>query len=151
MVFAACVAGISIKVNKEATCPGSMRVVKLAVYSADPVLEPGKSQMCVKQQSVEQSRGTLTFQDVKEKVFPAEPILKLRSSIPGKLRRLVCWEPSNTRCSYTCTVRMIYSFDTRGVTPCSCAHDSMSIWSVVDISALACASHRQFAQVRMQL
>ena len=51
-----------------------------------------------------------TFQDVKEKVLPAEPILKLRSRMPGRLRKLVCCAPPNTRCSYTCTsTHLLYS------------------------------------------
>ena len=42
-----------------------------------------------------------TFQAVKEKVFPAEPILMLRCCMPGRLRRLMCWLPLKMRCSYT--------------------------------------------------
>ena len=42
-----------------------------------------------------------TFQAVKEKVLPAEPILMLRGCMPGRLRRLTCWLPLKTRCSYT--------------------------------------------------
>ena len=34
--------------------------------------------------------GVGTFQDVKEKVLPAEPILMLRCRIPSMLRRLTC-------------------------------------------------------------
>lgn len=43
-----------------------------------------------------------TFQAVKEKVFPADPMRMQQSCIPGRLRNEMCLLPSNTRCSYTC-------------------------------------------------
>ena len=36
------------------------------------------------------SSGLHTFQDVKEKVLPAEPIRMLRSRMPDRLRKLIC-------------------------------------------------------------
>ena len=43
-----------------------------------------------------------TFQAVREKVLPAEPMRMQRSRMPGRLRMETCLLPLNTRCSYTC-------------------------------------------------
>ena len=43
-----------------------------------------------------------TFQAVREKVLPAEPMRMQRSRMPGRLRMDTCLLPLNTRCSYTC-------------------------------------------------
>lgn len=44
-----------------------------------------------------------TFQPVKEKVFPAEEMVTVRSRMPGRPARGM-WAPSKTRCSYTSSV-----------------------------------------------
>ena len=51
-----------------------------------------------------------TFQAVREKVLPAEPILSVRSAMPGSDRMDRCSQPSNTRCSYTAN-RRVFSFE----------------------------------------
>ena len=54
-----------------------------------------------------------TFQAVREKVLPAEPMRMQRSRMPGRLRMDTCLLPLNTRCSYTC----------RGEVPGVCQQD----------------------------
>ena len=53
-----------------------------------------------------------TFHDVNENVLPAEPILMLRCCMSGRLRKVTCFEPSKTRCSYTCWAVICESSDT---------------------------------------
>ena len=47
-----------------------------------------------------------TFQAVREKVLPAEPMRMQRSRMPGRLLIETCLLPLNTRCSYTCREEM---------------------------------------------
>ena len=51
-----------------------------ATSSADPVTQP-------------------TFQPVNENVLPAEPIVTVRSAIPGSVQIGTCSTPSKVRCS----------------------------------------------------
>ena len=44
----------------------------------------------VEAQALLASSGLHAFQDVKEKVLPAEPIRMLRSRMPDRLRKLIC-------------------------------------------------------------
>ena len=49
-----------------------------------------KSMLMLEGEKRHKSAETPTFQDVNEKVLPADPILILRSRIPSRLHKLIC-------------------------------------------------------------
>ena len=65
-----------------------------------------------------------TFHAVREKVLPAEPILRVRSAMPGSDRMDRCSQPSNTRCSYTAaTHRLLATASGAAWVLCTCRPD----------------------------
>ena len=65
--------------------------------------EPTKVRNCLSDSAAETaSAGPVsqpTFQPVTENVFPPEPIVSVRSAIPGRVATGTCAAPSKVRCS----------------------------------------------------
>ncbi|CAM5729119.1 hypothetical protein STENM223S_07653 [Streptomyces tendae] len=83
-----------------------------------------------------------TFQPVKENVLPAEPMVTVRSRMPGKDASGMCSAASKTRCSYTSSVTTSRSRSTAS------SAIAVSSWRVRTVPVGLCGVFSSSSRVR---